>query len=72
MIEFNEETKRRSAYGTAAGNVREPFKKVLWCRKSIYMPEKRKVVIDRSVFIVRTCLLNADAIELLYKLMLEQ
>ena len=45
-------------------NVREPIKKVLRCRKSIYMPEKRKVGIDRPVFIVRTCLLNVDAIEL--------
>ena len=53
-------------------NVREPIKKVLRCRKSIYMPEKRKVGIDRPVFIVRTCLLNVDVIELLYKLMLEQ
>ena len=72
MIEFNEETKRKSAYGTAAGNLRGPFKKVLWCRKSIYMPEKRKVGIDRPVFIVRPCLLNVDVIELLCKVMLEQ
>ena len=62
MVEFIEETERRSAYGTAAGNVREPFKKVLWCRKSIYMPEKRKVGIARPVFIVRTCLVNVDVI----------
>ena len=63
---------RRRCDGTAAGNVRLPFKKVLWCRKSIYMPEQRKVGIDRLVFIIRTCLVNVDVAELLYKLMLKQ
>ena len=52
--------------------VRLPFKKVLWCRKSIYMPEQRKVGIDRFVFIIRTCLVNVDVVELLYRLMLKQ
>ena len=43
-------------------------------RKTIFMPEQRKVRIDRPVFIIRTCLLNVDinVVELLYKLMLEQ
>ena len=63
---------KKQRYGTAAGNVRLPFKKVLWCRKSIYMPEQQKVGIDRLVFIIRTCLLNFDVVELLCRLMLEQ
>ena len=39
-------------------------------RNSIYIPEQRKVRIDRHVFMIRTCLLNVDVVELLYKLML--
>ena len=39
-------------------------------RNSICIPEQRKVRIDRHVFIIRTCLLNVDVVELLYKLML--
>ena len=35
-------------------------------RKSICMPEQRKVRIN--VFIISTCLLNVDVVELLYKL----
>ena len=49
---------KKQRYGTAVGNVLLPFKKVLRCRKSIYMPEQRKVGIDRPVFIIRTCLLK--------------
>lgn len=37
-------------------------------RKSVCMPEQRKVRINRPVFIIRTSLLNVDVFELLYKL----
>ena len=45
-------------------------KENLKIRNSICIPEQRKVRIDRHVFIRRTCLLNVDVVELLYKLML--
>ena len=82
MAELKEETKRmerqREMYAYLS---RKYYDR--WCsllkikenckiRKSVGMPEQRKVRIDRPVFIIRRCLLNVDVVELLYKLMFEQ
>ena len=82
MAELKEETKRmepqREMYAYLS---RKYYDR--WCsllkikenckiRKSVGMPEQRKVRIDRPVFIIRRCLLNVDVVELLYKLIFEQ